>query len=92
MIPVPHANTLKGLLSGMSTNFGSNTFALQAIKRTLSGLPAIQRMGSLVFDEMSIKEALNFNSQTFNFDGFIDAQSEMSSKILLAIHIRLETN
>ena len=90
MIPVPHVNTLKRLLSGMSTHFGFNTFALQAIKRTLTGLPDIQRMGSVVFDEMSIKEALNFNSQTFNFDGFIDTNSETSSTILPAIHIRLE--
>ena len=90
MIPVPHVNTLKRLLSGMSTHFGFNTFALQAIKRTLTGLPDIQRMGSVVFDEMSINEALNFNSQTLNFDGFIDTNSETSSTILSAIHIRLE--
>ena len=47
-------------------------------------------MGSVVFDEMSINEALNFNSQTLNFDGFIDTNSETSSTILSAIHIRLE--
>lgn len=36
-------------------------------------------MGSLVFDEMPIEDALHFNSQTFNFYGFIDTQSETSS-------------
>ncbi|EFX63971.1 hypothetical protein DAPPUDRAFT_118655 [Daphnia pulex] len=90
MIPIPHANTLRRLLSGMSTHFGYNTFALQAMKRTLSGLPSIQRVGSLVFDEMSIKEALKFNCQTFNFDGFLDTRCETGSTVLPALHTRLE--
>ena len=90
MIPFPHANTLRRLLSGMSTHFGYNIFALQAMKRILSGLPTNQRVGSLVFDEMSIKEALEFNCQTFNFDGFLDTCCETGSTVLPALHVRLE--
>jgi hypothetical protein len=49
MIPVPHANTLRRLLSGMSTHFGYNTFALQAMKRILSGLPTNHTSGITCF-------------------------------------------
>ncbi|KAI9560466.1 hypothetical protein GHT06_014488 [Daphnia sinensis] len=39
---------------------------------------------------MSIKEALNFNCETFKFDGLFDTRCKTGSTVLPALHIRLE--
>jgi hypothetical protein len=55
----------------MPCSFGKNEFALQAIKRNLQGKPKAMRYGSLIWDEMAIKEDLVFNSQKLQFDGHV---------------------
>ncbi len=72
LLPLPSTSTLRRLLSCMPCSFGLNEFALDAIKRHLEGKPRAMRYGSLVWDEMSIKEYLTFNSQKLQFDGHVD--------------------
>ena len=61
----------------MPCSFGKNEFALQAIKRNLQGKPKAMRYGSLIWDEMAIKEDLVFNSQKLQFDGHVDFGDEI---------------
>jgi len=72
ILPLPSLSTMRRLLSCMPCTFGLNSFALSAIKRTLSDKPRAERMGSLVLDEMSIASSVEFNSQELKFDGFVD--------------------
>ena len=64
ILPLPHPNTLRSLLGGMSSEFGFNKQALEAIKKILRGKSQAQRLGILCFDELSIKEDLTFNTST----------------------------
>ena len=72
ILPLPSLSTMRRLLSCMPCTFGLNSFALSAIKRTISEKPRAERMGSLVLDEMSIASSIEFNSQELKFDGFVD--------------------
>lgn len=46
--------------------------ALEAIEKMLSKCTAAERLGVLTFDEIKIAENLQFNSQSFSFDGRVD--------------------
>jgi hypothetical protein len=72
LLPLPSISTLRRLLSCMPCSFGLNEFALNAIKKNLEGKTRAMRYGSLVWDEMAIKEDLTFNSQKLQFDGHVD--------------------
>ena len=61
ILPLPHPNTLRQVLCGMSTEFGFNKQALEAIQNTLNGKSDAERLDVLCFDEMSIKEGVTFN-------------------------------
>ena len=77
ILPLPHPNTLRSLLGGMSSEFGFNKQALEAIKKILRGKSQAQRLGILCFDELSIKEDLTFNTSTFQFEGFVNLGSSI---------------
>lgn len=72
LLPLPCPSTLQRLLSCTPCAFGLNDFALEAIKKNLKGKQAPHRYGSLVWDEMSIAESVQYNSQKCRFDGFVD--------------------
>ncbi len=78
LFPLPHPTTIRTLLSCMPCSFGQNEFALQSIKRNLKGKPKAMRYGSLVWDEMVIKEDVIFNSQKLQFDGHVDYGNEIT--------------
>ena len=61
----------------MSSEFGFNKQALEAIKKILRGKSQAQRLGILCFDELSIKEDLTFNTSTFQFEGFVNLGSSI---------------
>jgi hypothetical protein len=77
LLPLPSLSTIRRLLSCMPCSFGKNEFALQAIQRNLQGKPKAMRYGSLIWDEMAIKEDLVFNSQKLQFDGHVDFGDEI---------------
>lgn len=80
------------MLSGMSCHFGFNEFALKAIQRAFTGLSEKDKLGSLVWDEIAIKETLEFNPQTFQFDGFVDLNEESGCNIVPVKHTDLESD
>ena len=59
----------------MSSEFGFNKQALEAIKKILRGKSQAQRLGILCFDELSIK--ITFNISTFRFEGFVNIGSSI---------------
>ena len=77
LLPLPHPTTIRRLLSSMPCSFGQNEFALASIKRHLDGKSKSMRYGSLVWDEMAIKEDITFNSQKLQFDGHVDFGNEI---------------
>ncbi len=72
ILPLPHPKTLRSLLGEMSSGFGFNKQALEAIKKILRGKSLAQKLGVLCLDELSIKEDLTFNLTTFQFEGFVN--------------------
>lgn len=72
LIPLPHRATLGRLLAGMSCHFGFNKFALDEIEMALEGKSEENRLVVLSFDEVSITPSLKFNSETLEFDGFVN--------------------
>lgn len=77
LLPLPHPSTIRRLLSCMPCSFGQNQFALTSIQRNLEGKSTSMRYGSLVWDEMAIKEDITFNSQKLQFDGHVDYGEEI---------------
>jgi hypothetical protein len=56
----------------MTCTFGLNGYALNAIKLFLKNKPRAMRFGSLVWDEMSLAELVNFDAKKLLFEGFVD--------------------
>jgi hypothetical protein len=77
ILPLPHPNTLRSLLGGMSSEFGFNKQALEAIRKILRGKSQAQKLGILCFYELSIKEDLTFNTSTFQFERFVNLGSSI---------------
>lgn len=69
ILPLPCKESLRRLISGMSCEFGFNEFALECIEKNCKGKPRALQLGSLIWDEMSITQDIQFNEQTFQFDG-----------------------
>lgn len=72
MLPLPSLPTLERYISCMPLAFGINEFALSAIGKALKNESKHLRLGSLMWDEMSIETTLDFDAQKLRFDGFVD--------------------
>lgn len=68
----PCQSTIQRLISGIPGKFGLNDFAIEAIGKNLKGKSKETRKGSIVWDEMTVKKAVKFNSQKMKFDGFVN--------------------
>lgn len=75
ILPLPCKEMLRKLISGLSCNFGFNKFALDAIGNNFKGKPLNERFGSLVFDEMSITQDLEFNEDLLQFQGLVSLKT-----------------
>lgn len=72
LLPLPCPNTIRKLLSCMTCTFGLNGYALNAIQLFLKNMSRAMRFGSLVWDEMSLAELVNFDAKKLLFEGFVD--------------------
>lgn len=90
ILPLPHRSTLQRLLSYAPCEFGFNSMALGAIKTRMNKWSRAMRYGSLIWDEMSLSQDVNFNSQQLRMDGFMDLGGEIhldsSKQQLVADH------
>lgn len=80
ILPLPDKSMIKRIISHMPCQMGFNEFALKAIKIALKKLPRSLRYGSLVWDEMSLAQSVNFNAQLLKMDGFVDYGGAIKKK------------
>lgn len=81
LLPLPHPNTLSKLIAGQPCEFGLNISALSAIKNHFHDKPRRDRQGVLIFDEIQLRETVNYNHHSHRLDGFIDYGQENSDLI-----------
>ena len=79
LLPLPSQTTLGRHISCMPCSFGINQFALKAIAKSLANQKQALRLGSLMWDEMSIETTLDFDAQKLRFDGFVDYGSDVTN-------------
>lgn len=70
LIPLPHRDTLRRLIGGMSCHFGFNSMAFEAIKTAMEDKADWERIIILMFDEIAIQAGLEYNCESLAFDGF----------------------
>lgn len=75
LLPLPTCSRLNQILSGVPCEYGYNEVALDTICAFFRDKPAVQRCGTLVLDEIKLKESLDFNKSTYKFDGFVNFSS-----------------
>lgn len=80
LLPLPHPDTLRTF-----GTFGLNRFAIESIGQSMKGKLKGLRVGSLVWDEMTVKKAVKFFWQRIKFDGFpdygVDVTPEKDAKL-----------
>ena len=76
ILPLPCRETLRELMSSMSCHFGFNDLALDAIEKALEGKGPNDCFGSLMWDEIATTQDVMFNTQSFQFDGFVETDEE----------------
>lgn len=75
LLPLPTCSRLNQILSGVPCEYGYNEVALDTIRAFFRDKPAVQRCGTLVLDEIKLKESVDFNKSTYKFDGFVNFSS-----------------
>lgn len=76
ILPLPHTRTLRNLIAGQRCQFGVNGVAIKAIGTQLKGKPRRDRQGVVIFDEVKLRETVEYNSHTNRFDGYVDFGEE----------------
>lgn len=80
LLPLSHPDTLRTF-----GTFGLNRFAIESIGQSMKGKLKGLRVGSLVWDEMTVKKAVKFFRQRIKFDGFpdygVDVTPEKDAKL-----------
>lgn len=79
ILPLPHPSTLRKLLSSSDCGFGFNELALENIKRVLKDLDPHLRYGTLMWDEMSIRKDLTWDSKMLRWNGVVNFGSDIKA-------------
>lgn len=80
IMPMPDISTIRRLLSSSDCGFGFNQLALENIGRLLSNLGKHLRSGTLMWDEMSIRKDLTWDSKMMKWDGLVNFGSDLEEK------------
>lgn len=72
VLPLPSINRLTQLLRGLPCEYGMNKFALESIKLHMNGKPEHHTYGSIIIDEIKLRETTEFNRTSYSFDGFVN--------------------
>lgn len=75
-MPLPHKDSLRRLISGMSCHFGFNSFALDAIEKNLADKRDDEKIVVISFDEVAITPSLKFNLESLAYDGFVNLSDD----------------
>ncbi|KAH7987064.1 hypothetical protein HPB51_026566 [Rhipicephalus microplus] len=72
VLPLPSINCVTQLLRGLPCEYGMNKFALESIKLHMNGKPENHTYGSIIIDEIKLRETTEFNRRSYSFDGFVN--------------------
>lgn len=72
LLSLPHPNTLRNLLCGQKCDFGFNDVSLDAIRRYFEKSDERDRQGVVIFDEVQLREGVEFSRRNLKFIGFVD--------------------
>ena len=72
LLPLPSESHLRKLIKGLKCPYGVNMHALNAISEFLKDKNENERCGTLIFDEVKLKEEIRFDSNSLKVDGFVD--------------------
>lgn len=76
LMPLPHPETLRRLMSGMACHFGFPPLLLEAIQRNLKGKSDSERLVVVSFDEFTVATSVDFNTESFAMDGFVRLEDD----------------
>ncbi|XP_077556947.1 uncharacterized protein LOC144170810 [Haemaphysalis longicornis] len=72
LLPLPTTTRLRQMMKGMPCEFGFNKVSLASVGAFMKGKTGVQCYGTLVLDEMKVREVVSFNKSTYKVDGFVD--------------------
>ncbi|KAL1486104.1 hypothetical protein MTO96_047101 [Rhipicephalus appendiculatus] len=72
MIPLPTMSRLTQIFKGIPCKYGFQVVCLEAIHLQMSKQPPNRALGTLVVDEMKLRQCYEFNKSTYKVDGFVD--------------------
>lgn len=72
MLPLPTMSRLTQILKGIPCKYGFQVVCLEAIQRQMSKQPPNRASGTLVVDEIKLRQSYEFNKSTYKIDGFVD--------------------
>lgn len=72
LLALPTCSRLNQILAGMPCEYGFNKVALEAIQAYFNSKPGSSNYGTLLIDEMKLRESVECNPSTYKFDGFVD--------------------
>lgn len=72
LLRLPSPSTIRRLLSSSECKFGFNELALEHILQALKGLKPHERWGCLLWDEITIKKDLRFDTRSLKWKGIVD--------------------
>lgn len=87
LLPLPTTSRLNQVLSGVPCEYGYNQVVLKALEAFFSSKRDVEKCGTLVLDEIKLREGVDFNKSTYKFDGFVEFENTgEKSKATLADH------
>ncbi|KAH9379295.1 hypothetical protein HPB48_006995 [Haemaphysalis longicornis] len=72
VVPLPSASRLVQLLRGLPCEYGLNKFALESIKVHMTGKPDHHTYGTVIIDEVKLRETTEYNRASCKFDRFVN--------------------
>lgn len=72
LMPLPTTTRLRQMMKGMPREFCFNKVSLESIGAFMKNKAGVQCYGTLIPDEMKVREVLAFNKSTNNVDGLVD--------------------
>ncbi|KAH7957965.1 hypothetical protein HPB51_028050 [Rhipicephalus microplus] len=87
LLALPSCNRLNQILAGMPCQYRFNEVDLETINAYFQGKGGSSNCGTLLIDEIKLRQSVVFNPSTYKFDGFVDfAGTAPSEKGKLADH------
>lgn len=77
LLPLPEISTIRWFLNSADVGFGFNDLALENLGKVFAKLKRHLRFGTLMWDEMSIRKDLKWDSKMLKWNGVINFGSDV---------------